>query len=192
MTGERVEFAQCDAAPLEVGGHVLVRSTVAVWDVMTVLPAEVPPLDGVLALDAFADRPFTLSLAARTLTLESTRSLERRIAGMTRLRSRIATGLSGGDLTVFIRGALGEPGWFLLDSGNLDSTIVAHHMLPPRGGAASGVESAPLSLEGLPARDVPVRVRDIVYDGVLAEGYLRQWTWTFRLATGDVWATPAP
>jgi predicted aspartyl protease len=81
MTGERVEFRRCDAAPLEIGGRRLHGSEVAVWDVMAVLPKEVPPLDGVLALDRLAEQPFTLDLSGRTLTLESGASLERRVAG---------------------------------------------------------------------------------------------------------------
>jgi len=34
-------------------------------------------------------------------------------------------------------------------------------------------------------------VREIVYDGVLSEEVLRQWTWTFRLPTGELWAAQA-
>ena len=154
---------------------------------MAVLPKGLPALDGVLALDAFAHQPFTLQLAARTLTLESARSLERRVATMTRVRARTATGLAGADLTVFVRGALDRAGWFLLDSGNLDLTCVAPHMVQRGVTVPSQLESVALSLDGFPTRNVPVSVREIIYDGVLAEDFLRQWIWTFRLASGEVW-----
>jgi hypothetical protein len=189
MTGERVEFRRCDAGPLEIGGRRLPGSEVAVWDVMAVLPKEVPPLDGVLALDQLAGQPFTLDLSGRTLTLESTASLERRVAGMKRLVARVATGLSGADLTVFVHGVLGQDGWFLFDSANLDLTLVAPHMLPSVGSAPPS--SGLLALDGLPPLEVPTRVREIVHDGVLAESFLSGWVWTFRLATGDLWAAPA-
>jgi len=187
MTGERVVFERCDTCVLEIGGHSLAKSGIAVWDVMAVLPKGLPALDGVLALDAFAHQPFTLQLAARTLTLESARSLERRVATMTRVRARTATGLAGADLTVFVRGALDRAGWFLLDSGNLDLTCVAPHMVQRGVTVPSQLESVALSLDGFPTRNVPVSVREIIYDGVLAEDFLRQWTWTFRLASGEVW-----
>jgi hypothetical protein len=186
MTGERVVFEQCDTSALEIGGRSLPKSGIAVWDVTAVLPKDLPPLDGVLALDTFAGQPFTLQLAAKTLTLESARSLERRVATMTRVLARTATGLAGADLTVFVRGALEKPGWFLFDSGNLDLTLAAPHMVQGSVAVPSQFESA-LSLDGLPTRNVPVSVREIIYDGVLAEDFLRQWIWTFRLASGELW-----
>jgi hypothetical protein len=154
-----------------------------------VLPRDVPPLDGVLALDRLAERPFTLDLSGRTLTLESAASLDRRVAGMRRLQARVATGLSGADLTVFVHGALGQPGWFLFDSGNLDVTQVAPHMLPSTG--STPPSSGLLALDGLPPVEVPTRVREIIHDGVLAESFLSRWVWTFRLATGELWAAAA-
>jgi hypothetical protein len=189
MNGERVVFQHCATAGLELGGRRLGLSTIAVWDVMAVLPKELPPLDGVLALDALQHVPFTLDLAARSLTLESTRSLEQRVATMSRVDARVATGPSGGELTMFLRGAIDEPGWFLFDSANLDLTIVAPHMLRRTPAVPSRIASAVLSLEGLPPRSVPLSVRDILYDGVLSEELLREWLWTFRIATRDLWAT---
>jgi len=153
MTGERVEFRRCDAAPLEIGGRRLRGSEVAVWDVMSVLPKDVPPLDGVLALDRLAGQPFTLDLSGRTLTLESAASLDGRVAGMKRLEARVATGM-------------------LASTGST----------PPSSGL--------LTLDGLPSAEVPTRVREIIHDGVLAESFLSRWVWTFRLATGELWAAP--
>ncbi len=191
MTGERVAFEQCGPSVLEVGGRRFARPALAVWDVAALLPKNLPPLDGVLALDTFGSQPFTLELEAKRLTLESSRSLERRVAAMTPVQARVATGLSGADLTVFVRGAIDRPGWFLLDSGNLDLTLVAPHMVQKRVAVPSRLESAALSVDGLPTNRLPVGVREIIYDGVLSEAFLRQWTWTFRLASGQLWAARA-
>jgi hypothetical protein len=188
MTGERVEFQRCEAAPLQVGGRTVGGREIAVWDVMAVLPKDLPPLDGVLALDRFLDQPFTLQLGARTLVLESPSSLERRVRGIARVEVRAATGLAGADLTVFVKGSLGEPGWFLFDSGNLDVTRVAPHMFAPPGSVSSAPAEATLTLAGLVPVKVVTKVSEIVYDGVLAESFLRGWDWTFRLATGELWA----
>jgi len=55
----------------------------------------------------------------------------------------------------------------------------------------SVLASAALSVDGLPTTNVPVSVREIIYDGVLAEDFLRQWIWTFRLSSGELWVAPA-
>ena len=89
---------------------------------------------------------------------------------------------------MFMRGHLRATGWFLFDSGNLGATRVAPHMVAPGVAVPSRIESAVLSLDGLPARTAPVSVGEIIYDGVLSEALLREWVWTFRLAGGDVWA----
>ena len=191
MTGERVVFEQCDISVLEIGGHSFARTEVAVWDVTAVLPKDLPPLDGVLALDTLAGQPFTLRLAARTLTLESARSLKRQVSRMTRVQARTATGIAGADLTVYIRGALDKAGWFLFDSGNLDLICVGPHMVQRSVTVPSVLASAALSVDGLPTTNVPVSVREIIYDGVLAEDFLRQWIWTFRLSSGELWVAPA-
>lgn len=191
MNGDRVDFKYCDSATLEIGGRAIVRSPIAVWDVMSVLPKDLPPLDGVLALDALADRAFSLDLANATLTLESPASLERRLPGTRKLTARVATGPSGAERTLLLRGALDEPGWFLFDSGNLDLVQAAPHMLRAPGPLPREVDAALLRIDGLPPMSSPLRVRDIIHDGALSESLLRAWVWTFRLATADVWAAPA-
>ena len=128
MSGERVLFKHCDATRLEIAGRAFARSQIAVWDVMAVLPKELPPLDGVLALDVFERQPFTLDLASGTLTLESPASTKERTQGARMVKARIATGLSGAELTLFLHGRLDEPGWFLFDSGNLDLVQAAPHL----------------------------------------------------------------
>lgn len=49
MTGESVEFQQCDSLTLTFSGWQRRFTPVAVFDVNALLPAELPRLDGVLA-----------------------------------------------------------------------------------------------------------------------------------------------
>lgn len=192
MSGERVEFKHCGATRLEIGGRAFTRSGIAVWDVMSVLPKDLPPLDGVLALDVFEQQPFTLDLASLSLTLESPASLAERQAGARKISARIATGPSGAELTVFLQGRVEEPGWFLFDSGNLDLVQAAPHLLRATGPLPREIESAPFAIDGLPAGRLPVRVRDLIHDGALSESFLREWIWTIDLARREVWAHPRP
>jgi len=191
MNGDRVEFKHCESTRLEIGGRAIVRPGVAVWDVMSVLPEDLPTLDGVLALDAFEGLPVTLDLAGATLTLESPASLARRLQGTKKVTARVATGLSGAERTVFLRGSLDEPGWFLFDSANLDLVQAGPHMLGAVGPLPREVEAATLKIDGLPPTTSPLRVRDLIHDGALSETFLRAWVWTFDLARSEIWAAPS-
>lgn len=189
MDGERVEFERCPDVALSVAGERLAIDEVGVWDIASILPPDLPPVDGVLSLRSFAGRPVTLDLANRRLTLETDASLADRTAAMERLRSRISTGLDGGALTVFVHGAAPSPGWFLLDSANLDVVRLGPHMAPP----APGEEVAEIAvvLDGVAGIEVPARSADILYDGALSEGFIREWVLTFDLRAESVWASPA-
>jgi Aspartyl protease len=187
MTGEKIESPVCSEVTLSIEGVVFTDPSVDVWDVQRLLPEGVPPVDGILSLKTIAARPFTLRLAEGRLTLETDASFERQVAGMHLLRSRIATGPSGAEVTVFVRGVASDTGWFLIDSGNLDAVLVAPHM----AGAHTldeGTWQAPLTLNGLPGVAATYRTSDIIYDGALSEEFLRNWTLAFDLRGNAVWA----
>jgi len=186
--GERLEFRFCPDVTLTIGGVPLAHEEIAVWDVQSVLPADVPPVDGVLSLKSLGSRPFTLRLADRRLVLETAASLEARVPAMTALRTRLATGPDGGELTVFVHAAAPYPGWFLLDSGNLDVVRVSR---PLAANEMADTWEAELALDGLPAVRTGFRAADIIHDGMLSEAWLREWILTFDLAHNRVWAAPA-
>jgi hypothetical protein len=190
MSGERVDLQRCDDVPLTLGGRSLKGPGVGVWDLSAVLPEEFPPVDGVLALDALGTLPFTLDLEGRTLSLESDSSLSARIAGASRVASRLATGVSGAELTVFVEARLGVGGWLLVDSGNLDAVQIAAHLGAPAAPHSDEPFQAEITVTGLEPAPAAARVRALIHDGALSEAFLRRWVWTFRLATGEVWARP--
>ena len=187
-SGERIDFQYCPEVAILIGGISFDRPHIAVWDVQAVLPDGVPTVDGVLSLDIFARQPVTLDLQRRQLTLENAGSLERRIGSMNELQTRLATGSAGDELTVFVRATAPVAGWFLIDSGNLDVVRVADRFRDP-GAEADGTWRAPLKLAGMPESRSIFRAADIIYDGMLSEEVLRQWTMTFDLASERVWAS---
>ena len=188
MSGERVEFARCDSVTVEIGGQRFEHPEIGVWDLMAILPEGLPRLDGLLALNTFADTPFTLDLDGQELMLETASSLEIRVRDMNPVRARVATGPSGGDLTVFVHGVIDASGWFLIDTGNLDVVQVAQHLVGATGPVPREVDSVTLTLTGLAPRETTIRIVDIIYDGALSEQLLREWMWTFHLGAGNVWA----
>lgn len=188
MNGDRVDFTYCSSVTLSIGGIGFRHDQIGVWDVQALLPTGVPPIDGVLSLKTFANHPFTLRLAERKLTLETLDTFRAQLEGMSRLRSRIATGSDGDELTVFVRGAVGVTAWFLMDSGNLDVVQAGPHLQPARSSDAFETWDAELTLDGLPGVPATFRTRDIIYDGVLSESFLRQWIFAFDLSVNQVWA----
>jgi hypothetical protein len=56
MNGDAVSFRRCPAQLLQAGSFRASIGPLAVFDVNALLPKELPRLDGVLALDAFAGR----------------------------------------------------------------------------------------------------------------------------------------
>lgn len=190
-SGEQVEFRYCPDVTLTIAGKEFPHERIAVWDLRSVLPEDVPPVDGVLSLATFRSQPFTMQLADRRLMLETEASLAERVLAMSPLRTRIATGPDGGELTVFVLAAAPARGWFLIDSGNLDVVRLGPHY-PAAGEAdADGVWESGLTLEGAGPIRARFRTAQIIYDGLLSEEFLRQWTLTFDLAENRVWARPA-
>lgn len=193
-SGERIDFQYCPDVTIGIGGLPFDHPQVAVWDVQAVLSEGVPTVDGVLSLNSFARQPVTLDLERRQLTLETAGSLRQRIASMNELQTRFATGSDGDELTVFVRVTAPTAGWFLIDSANLDVVRIADRFRSPEA-SAEGTWEAQLKLEGIPGMKTTFRAADIIYDGMLSEEVLRQWTLTFDLAGQRVWAsaqTPDP
>jgi hypothetical protein len=181
MTGEPVEFQRCDSVSLVLSGWIRRVAPVAVFDVNSLLPPELPRVDGVLSLDGFRGQVLTLDWPARRLVVHarhtSAGSLE-----ADGLPIRPATGESGRMLTAFVevagrRGSL----WFLLDSGNLRGTLIDAHLRRD-----SLLIPGPDSLTELrvgrraPIR-VPVEVGTFIIDGVLGTEYLQRGAVTLDL-----------
>ncbi|MFQ5680225.1 MAG: hypothetical protein ACE5HP_12310 [Gemmatimonadota bacterium] len=203
MRGEPVEFRLCDDVTLRVAGLEVPHRTIAVWDLMAVLPEGFPPLGGLVSLQTFQDRALTVDLAAGELIVETAASLAARTSAMKELEARIATGIDGGSLTLFV--AANTPQgklWFLLDSGNIDRTLLAPHAAfeqlglsrpDERSRGAGGrveLSGVPLPLVGLEPQRTPVAVQRLIYDGVLGAAFLRDRAITLDLFRGRAWASP--
>lgn len=193
MTGDHVNYQICSDIVLNIGGIDFRHETIGVWDVNSVLPENLPPLDGILSLKTFSNQPFTLDLSNKRLILESEQSLSERVKNMSRLKSRIATGPDGSELTVFLHGMIKKAGWFLLDSGNLDVVQVSPHLDFNSVGdsiISSNIWESEFMLDGLSPVLTRFRTKDIIYDGALSEKFMREWIFTFDLASNAIWISP--
>lgn len=201
MSGERVQFRWCSAVPLSLGGTPIGGDVTAVFDLMKLLPAELPKLDGVLSLDVFAGRVVTIDLARNRLILESAGSTDARRAGMRALTARAATGEDGSSLTIFLAArASPVPTWLLLDSGNLVGTILSPEAAARMGIAFPGpgadgtarADSATVEVLGAGVVIEPVTVRPLIHDGALGAEFMKRGAFTFDLRGKQPWVRFLP
>jgi hypothetical protein len=198
MRGERVRTKKCGERLVRLGRYAA-NVDVLEADFMRILPPDAPPIDGVLALNAFDGQAVTLDLTDARLVVETPASLEVRTAGLPVGRVRLMREMGGIGLTAFAKVAA-EKGtlWFLLDSGNMAEVVVSPGALEQWGIPAQAAKSAlsepsvpaNLRVDGAPSAPPKVSVRDIIYDGVLSERFLHEYDVTLDLKNGRAWYRP--
>ncbi|MBW8302905.1 MAG: retropepsin-like domain-containing protein [Brevundimonas sp.] len=197
LSGERLDLKRCDDIVFDLGNGVSLTSPAAgVFDLKTLLPPE-GPVDGILSLDAFADQPFTLDLAARRIVLETPDSLAARIDGAVEVPVHFARQAGGYSLTVL---ALAETDagdlWLQLDSGGVPPLLLAPHAAAAMGvpEAAGPAEPFRLALGAGERRamvDVAPTVRpNMIIDGNIGEPTMARMLLTFDLANERLWVRP--
>jgi hypothetical protein len=193
MSGERLDTPLCTGTvPMELGGWRTAVAGAGVFDIMKLLPAGWPPLAGVISLHTFAGRAVTLDLAHDRVTVETPASLAARVRGMTPLEARLATGMDGAAVALFVAARVkGGQLWLELDSGNLDVIQLA-----PHAARLFGIADAPanVALRLAPSHVIqaPARRRELIYDGVLSESSIARDVYTMDLATGKLWVGRSP
>jgi len=193
MSGERVTFRQCGRVELGLGEVTHELSSLAVFDLNALLPAELPRLDGLLALDALTNIPFTLELGANRLTLETASSLRARIADATPVDMRVATGVDGGSASVFLsaRAPSGQNLWLELDSGNLAAVLLATHVRVDAGTGATMAGHVPLTLGKITTAPLAYERRELILDGALNAEFLEHYAVTIDMVQGRTWIAAA-
>lgn len=166
MSGERVEFRQCERLDLELGSWRTTLSPVAVFDVNALLPAELRTLDGVLALDAFRGRVLTIDWPNNVVRISDEVDAPESVVPY-----RVGTGDNGRYVTALLPvESTSSRLWFLLDSGNIAGTLVAAHSADLLTVSPSGTAS--LRVAGRPAVTLPTTRAEIILDGALGTSYL--------------------
>lgn len=187
MTGTKITAPRCDNVAMRWQGEML-RSPVAI--VMDVGSPDTP-IDGLLALDAFAGRTVTIDFARRELTLETPTSAVERTAGAVKVPAHLAREIGGLALSVFVEAPTARgPVRLELDSGNGGTILVAPRLLPLLGlknVAGEGPQHGRFQIaRGVEASGL-IFSPNIVIDGNLGMPFLKDWVVTMDLAEGRVW-----
>lgn len=189
--GEQVAFEDRDDVSLRLGDVAIAHERVGVFDLRSILPAGAPPADGVVSLRSFRLQPVTIDLTEGRITVETANSLVVRTRGMHPLTIRVASGPTGAETTVYIAARVGgRRVWLLLDSGNGDPVLMAPHVARMAGLMDSKGEAL-IEFDGLGPIRLPIRTRNMIYDGMLGAAFIQEWIFTLDLGSSRAWAAPA-
>lgn len=191
MTGQMLAGPYCHDVALSIGGLAL-HDDASVMDFAKILGPTAPKVGGMISLSTLRGRALTLDLTHDRLVVESPASLAARVHGMTPLTARLATGVSGGELGVFV----GVPVqttelWLEWDSENNARTFLAPHAAKLLGvidSTGRGDVALPLAPGVHPV--IAVQTKDIIHDGVLSARFLERATWSVDLESGRMWVGP--
>lgn len=200
MTGNRLSMPRCDNLSLTADGVALQVPIAGVLDVAPLAAKDAEPIEGLLALDAFAGRTISMDFAGGTLIIESPASASARVAGAQELPARLVRELGGVALAVVVEVPTRQgPLHFELDSGNGGTILVSKPyaalfgLNPDAPGPQRGAfDVAP----GIQASGI-VFTPELTIDGNLGMPFLKDWIVTVDLAAGRLWlqrsrATPPP
>ena len=189
MTGEKLSGPRCDSVPVAVGG-VAANLRAGIVDMAALLGRSSSSLHGAVSLALFRGRTITLDLAHNRLIVESEASARDRVRQMHEIPARLATGMSGEDLDVFVATRVkNSDAWLEWDSGHQASTFIAPHIAKLFGLTDNGARADVSFVWGGDSVVTPVQVHDIIYDGVLSAAYIERATWTVDLASGRMWVS---
>jgi hypothetical protein len=192
MFGRRNDGPHCDDVRLMAGDVPLTPVNVSKIDFGDQFSGDKSP-DGLLSLDAFDGKAITLDQVAGTLTIETARSLTRRIRGMRELPFRMSRECSARCLSVFV-GVPTQNGltWLILDSGAGGVSLIAREYAEAFGLDPAAKEQR-LRYDIAPGIEVdsPVLVSDLIMDGNLGQPFMSEYVLTFDLRNGRLWARRA-
>jgi hypothetical protein len=196
LTGQRLNMPRCDGLSFDVEGQSYAAPTSGVFDIMQYMPPNVPRIDGSIGLDVFAGRAVTLSLAQRTLTVESAASLTARTKRAKEIPIRLVREAEGVALSIVAAVPTPEgTAWMEIDSGNGGANVVAKYLAPllKLDPDKKGPQPASFELAGGIPVEGDARINDtLIMDGNIGTRFLIKWDLTLDLSNGRAWLAPAP
>ena len=191
MFGKRGEGPHCDNVQIAAGDVALTPVNVGKIDFEGQFPGDKNP-DGLLALDAFDGKVITLDQKSATLTIETEKSLKKRVQSMKEFPFRLARECSGRCLSAFL-GVNTPDGmtWMNIDSAAGGVSLIAKEYAASVGLDPNKKEqqinyklSPDVVISG------PVFVTDMIMDGNLGQPFLSNYVITLDLQRGKMWIGP--
>jgi hypothetical protein len=195
LTGQRLDMPRCDGVSFDIQGERFGASTTGVFDIMKHMPPNMPQIDGSIGLDIFVGRAITLSLARKTLIVESPATLTARAKQGKEVPIRFVREAGGASLTVYVAVPTAQGmAWMELDCGNGGANVIGKHLaallqLDP-GKKEPQVASFMLA-GGIPVKGMARVNETLIMDGNIGTRFLSDWDLTLDLARARAWLAPA-
>jgi hypothetical protein len=192
MRGDRLDMQHCDKVDVAVGKQTFNAPQAAVFDINSLAPKDAPPIEGVVALDLFADQAITIEPSASRLTIETPASLKARTKHLFDQPIRIVRDAQGVALTVDL-GVPTDKGmlWMEMDTGNDDNAIPISKAAASALGLDPEITTPqPIHVELAPGIVIDGKahvVDKLIMDGNIPLQYLKAWAITFDLKHGKAW-----
>lgn len=190
MMGDRLDMPRCDDVSLRLGAQTYRLPVAGVFDIASLLPKDAAPVDGSIALDAFAGRAITIDFPGMRLIVESAASLRERTAEAQSLPVSLSRELQGRALAA----SIGIPtrsgtAWMELDSGNGGTILVAKPYAALLGldPEEKGPQQADFAISGAMRAQGYAFAPDMILDGNLGMPFLKDKVVTLDLAAGKLW-----
>lgn len=188
MFGKRGDGPHCDNVPIAAGSVSLTPVNIGKINFEGMFPGDKAP-DGLLSLDAFDGKVITIDQQAAAVTIETEKSLKKRVRSMKEFPFRLARECSGRCLSAFL-GVNTPDGmtWMNVDTGAGGVSIIAKEYAPIFGldvekkGQELNFQLSPGIVIG-----GPVMVADMIMDGNLGQPFLSRHVITLDLARGRMW-----
>lgn len=187
-TGGQVTSSRCGPVVLQIGGYRVDREVLE-FDLMKLL-GKAPPVGGIVGLASFDGQAITIDLAHDRVTVETARSLARRIHGMRPVNVRVTLDASGAVVPFIEARAKTGTLWLEVDSGNNGPVFLSPHAQHQLGISIPQHTTRPFDLDviGLGRMPITVASRNLIYDGQLDPAFLRRIVLTLDLAHDRAWA----
>ncbi len=193
MSGEQLNYQKADSITLKAGKTLLFHSAIGVWNVMDVLPKELPAVDGILSLKSFQNRILTIDLRSNILIIETEGSFNQKKPEMKALPSRFVNGLNGNEQNILLGITSNRHVyWFLFDTGNIGPAIMNNGIIdfislaPPKSDSTKSEFPAIIQCGDLQLK-TNARLDAVLYDGVLNYQALEQKIFTIDFKSETMW-----
>jgi len=193
MDGEMIKYQKSDSISFRISSTEVFHKTAGVWDIMSILPKELPKLDGVISLKSFSNSILTIDLSKNILIIENKASSKEQFKTKSLLPSRFTNGLHGDELTILI----GVPKyrssyWFLFDTGNIGPVILSTESAVLWGLQSETSDSAIVetNAEFVIGKNILKEnsySKKIIYDGVLNFEAISKYIFTIDFKKKEVW-----
>lgn len=193
MTGNRLEMPRCDGLTLDLSGHVVSVPVAGVYDLASLMAPDAAPIEGLLALDAFAGHTISIDFAGGELRVESPASLAAYVADAREIPIRVLREANGLALAVAVE--IDTPQGkvaFELDSGNGGTLLVSKPYAALFGLDPEHAGPQPAQIRIAPGilAQALAFTPELTIDGNLGMPFLKHWILTLDLGEQRAWLQP--